>query len=203
MINKITTTLVLMMLFKTLACTQQAQPSWQLDVKKSKVIWNTGKRMGGHYGYLLFQYGNLTYSAKGEPVGGTFYMDMNSIHTTDNPNEAEGKKKDEELKENDFFASEQYPISTMVVKKITRIGSSTDYTVTGELTIKGITQSIEFKAAIITKNKTSHITAKVDISRQLWNIHSKPKLVSTDFLSGIKEKLVPDIHVSLDIYMNQ
>ena len=203
MINKLTTTLVLMMMFQTLACTQQPQPGWQLDVKKSKVLWNTGKMMGGHYGYFLFQYGNLEYSATGEPVRGTFYMDMNSIRTTDNPNEADGKKKDAELRDNDFFASDQFPIATMVVKKITRIGSSTDYNVAGDLNIKGINKPIEFKATIVTKNNTSHITAKVDISRQLWNIHSNPQNSSIDFLSGIKEKLVPDIHVSLDIFMNQ
>lgn len=203
MINKVTTTLVLMMMLKTVACTQHVQPTWKLDVQKSKVLWNTGKMMGAHYGYLLFQYGNLEFSPTGEPVRGTFYMDMNSIRTTDNPNVADGKKKDAELRENDFFASDQYPIATMVVKKITRIGSSQDFTVSGELTIKGITREIEFKATINTKNNTSHITAKVDISRQLWNIHSKPQAVSTDFLSGIKEKLVPDIHVSLDIFMNQ
>jgi polyisoprenoid-binding protein YceI len=203
MINKVTTTLVLMMMFHAVACTQQMQPAWKLDVQKSKVLWNTGKTMGGHYGYLLFQYGNLTYSPKGEPVSGTFYMDMNSIRTTDNPDEAGGKKKDAELRENDFFASDQFPIATMVVNKITRIGSSTDFAVAGELTIKGITKPIEFRATIITKNNTSHITANVDISRQLWNIHSKPQTGSIDFLSGIKEKLVPDIHVSLDIFMNQ
>lgn len=203
MINKITTTLVLMMMLQTVACTQPLQPGWQLDVQKSKVLWNTGKMMGGHYGYFLFQSGNLEYSPAGEPVRGTFHMDMNSIRTTDNPNEAGGKKKDAEIRGNDFFASDQYPVATMVVKKITRIGSSPDFTVAGDLTIKGITQPIEFTAAINTKNNTSHITANVDISRQLWNIHSKPQTISTDFLSGIKEKLVPDIHVSLDIVMNQ
>lgn len=203
MINKITTTLVLMMMLRTVACTQQLQPGWQLDVQKSKVLWNTGKMMGGHYGYFLFQSGNLEYSPAGEPVRGTFHMDMNSIRTTDNPSEAGGKKKDAEIRGNDFFASDQYPVATMVVKKITRIGSSPDYRVTGDLTIKGITQPIEFTAAINTKNNTSHISANVDISRQLWNIHSKPQTISTDFLSGIKEKLVPDIHVSLDIVMNQ
>ncbi len=203
MINKATTTLVLMMMFQTVACTQQLQPGWQLDVQKSKVLWNTGKMMGGHFGYFLFQSGNLEYSPAGEPVRGTFHMDMNSIRTTDNPNEAGGKKKDTELRGNDFFASDQYPIATMVVKKITRIGSSPDYRVAGDLTIKGITQPIEFTATINTKNNTSHITANVDISRQLWNIHSKPQTISMDFLSGIKEKIVPDIHVSLDIVMNQ
>lgn len=203
MINKATTTLVLMMMLRTIACTQPLQTGWQLDVQKSKVLWNTGKMMGGHYGYFLFQSGNLEYSVTGEPVRGTFYMDMNSIRTTDNPEEAGRKKKDAELRGNDFFASDQYPVATMVVKKITRIGSSPDYRVAGDLTIKGITKPIEFMATINTKNNTSHITANVNISRQLWNIHSKPQTISMDFLSGIKEKMVPDIHVSLDIVMNQ
>lgn len=203
MIHKATTTLVLMMMLRTIACTQPFQTSWQLDVQKSKVLWNTGKMMGGHYGYFLFQSGNLEYSVTGEPVRGTFNMDMNSIRTTDNPEEAGRKKKDAELRGNDFFASDQYPVATMVVKKITRIGSSADYRVAGDLTIKGITKPIEFTATINTKNNTSHITASVDISRQLWNIHSKPQTISMDFLSGIKEKIVPDIHVSLDIVMNQ
>ena len=203
MINKATTTLVLMMMLRTVASSQQMQPGWQLDVHKSKVLWNTGKMMGGHFGYFLFQSGNLEYSPAGEPVRGTFHMDMNSIRTTDNPDPAGGKKKDAELRGNDFFASDQYPVATMVVKKVTRIGSSPDFMVAGDLTIKGITKPIEFTATINTKNNTSHITANVDISRQLWNIHTKPQAVSMDFLSGIKEKIVQDIHVSLDIIMNK
>jgi polyisoprenoid-binding protein YceI len=192
-----------MIMFQAIACTQQLQPGWQLDVQKSKVFWNTGKMMGGHFGYFLFQSGNLEYSATGEPVRGTFRMDMNSIRTTDNPIEAGSKKKDAEIRGNAFFASGQHPIATMAVKKITRIGSSPDYTVAGDLTIKGITNPIEFTATINTKNNSSHITANVDISHQLWNIHSKPQVNSIDFLSGIKEKIVPDIHVSLDIIMNK
>ena len=203
MIYKVSTDLVLMMMFQAIACTQQLQPGWQLDVQKSKVLWNTGKMMGGHSGYFLFQSGNLEYSATGEPVRGTFHMDMNSIRTTDNPNEAGRKKKDAELRGNAFFASDQHPIATMIVKKITRIGSSTDYTVAGDLTIKGITNPIEFTATINTKNNTSHITANVDISHQLWKINSKPQANFIDFLSGVKEKIVPDIHVSLDLIMNK
>ncbi|MES2004807.1 MAG: YceI family protein [Bacteroidota bacterium] len=202
MIYKSSTTLVLMMMLQAIACSQ-LQPGWQLDVQKSKVLWNTGKMMGGHFGYFLFQSGNLEYSATGEPVRGTFHMDMNSIRTTDNPNEAGRKKKDAELRGNAFFASDQHSLATMVVKKITRIGSSMNYNVAGDLTIKDITKPIEFTAIINTKNNTSHITANVDISHQLWNINSKPQANSIDFLLGIKEKLVPDIHVSLDLIMNK
>jgi polyisoprenoid-binding protein YceI len=133
MIYKAFTTLVLMMTLQSIACAQQLEPGWQLDVKKSKVLWNTGKIMGGHSGYFLFHSGNLEYSATGEPLRGTFRMDMNSIRSTDNPDEAGRQKTDANLKKNEFFASDQHPIATMVVKKITRIGSSTDYTVGGTL----------------------------------------------------------------------
>ncbi len=202
MINKVTTALVLMMMLQSVACTQQ--PGWQLDVQKSKVLWNTGNVMGGHFGYFLFQSGNLEYSTTGEPVRGTFRMDMNSIRTTDNPNEAGRKKKDAELRGNAFFASDQHPSATMVVKKITRIGSSMNYYVAGDLTIKDITNPIEFTAAIDTKNNSSRIIANVDISHQLWNLAPKQKnKTQFDILSGVKEKLVPDIHVSLDIIMNK
>jgi polyisoprenoid-binding protein YceI len=203
MIHKASTTLVLMMMLQAVACTQQLQPGWQLDIQKSKVLWNTGKMMGGHSGYFLFHSGNLQYSATGEPVSGTFRMDMNSIRSTDNPNETGRQKTDANLRKKEFFASDQYPIATMVVKKITRIGSSPHFMVAGDLTIKGITNPIEFTATINTKNNTSHITANVDISRQLWKIDSKPQANSIDLLSGITEKLVPDIHVSLDLIMNK
>lgn len=203
MIYKASTTLVLMMMLQAIACTQQLQLGWQLDVQKSKVLWNTGKVMGGHSGYFLFHSGNLQYSAAGEPVSGTFRMDMNSIRSTDNPNEAGRLKTNANLRKNEFFATDQHPIATMVVNKITRIGSSLDFTVAGDLTIKGITNPIEFTATINTKNNSSHITANVDISHQLWNINSKPQANSIDFLSGIKEKLLPDIHVSLDLIMNK
>jgi polyisoprenoid-binding protein YceI len=103
-----------------------------------------------------------------------------------------------------FFASDKHPLATMEVKKITRIGSSMNYHVEGDLTIKDITQPIEFTANINTKNNTSHITANVDISHQLWGLDQKTQNKNTlDSLSAIKEKLVPYIHVSLDIMMNK
>jgi polyisoprenoid-binding protein YceI len=188
MIYKASTTLVLMMMLQAVACTQQLQPGWQLDVQKSKVLWNTGKMMGGHSGYFLFHSGNLQYSATGEPVSGTFRMDMNSIRSTDNPDEAGRQKTDANLRKNEFFASDQHPIATMVVKKITRIDSSMDFTVRGPYH-KRITNPIEFTANINTKNNSSHITANVDISHQLWGLNSKPQNKNTlDSLSGHQRK---------------
>jgi len=197
------TFLVLLLMLQPVAYTQLLPQTYQLDTKKSKILWNTGKLMGGHYGYLLFNSGSLQYSAAGEPLNGYFNMDMNSIRSTDNDKETARKRVDADLRKDDFFAADQYPAAVMSVKKITRIGSSVNFKVVGELTIKGITNPIEFIATINTKDNISHITANVDIHRQLWNINSKPQTISPDFLSGIKEKLVPDIHVSLDLILSK
>jgi polyisoprenoid-binding protein YceI len=203
MIAKASATLVLMMMLQAMSCPEKLPPGWQLDVQKSKVLWNTDM-MGRHSGYFLFQSGNLEYSASGEPVRGTFQMDMNSIRSTDNPDETRRQGTDAELRTNHFFASEKYPLATMKVKKITRIDSSMNYHVAGDLTIKGITQPIEFTAAIDTKNNSSHITASVDMPHLLWNLTPKPlNKNQLDSVSAIREKLVPYVHVSLDITMNK
>lgn len=193
------------MMLHALACTAKLSSDWQLDVKKSKVMWKTEKiLMGGHYGYFLFQSGNLEYSTAGEPVKGTFQMDMNSIRTADNPTEAGRRKKDAEMRLPQFFSSDKHPLATMQVTKITRIGSSTNYDVVGDLTIKGITHPIRFTATIETKNNTSHITANVDISHQLWDLGQKTyDKHRQDSLSAIRDKLVSLVHVSLDITMNK
>lgn len=200
---RLASTLLLMMLLAFEACTEKSQPGWQLDVKKSRVFWNTGKVMGAHYGYLLFQSGNLVYSAAGEPVRGTFRMDMNSIRTTDHPTQKGRQQKDAELRATQFFASGEYPVAVMEVKKITRIDSSINYHVAGDLSIKGITHPIEFIAAIDTKNNNAHITAEVNIAHQLWSISQKKDKHRLDSLSAIREKLVAYVHVGLDIVMNQ
>ncbi len=205
MIRQAATTVLLTLILFIGACTGTQQPGWQLDVQKSKVMWRTLKNMmGGHYGYFLFKSGNLEYSAAGEPVRGTFQMDMNSIHATDHPTEEGNKKKDGEIRLPRFLDTEKYPVATMEVKRITRIGSSRNYHVEGDLTIKGITQPIAFTATIDTKTNTSHITATVEISDRLWEIgekvHNQRRL---DSLSAVRETLIQLIQVSLDITMRK
>lgn len=197
------TFLLLVLMLQPVAYTQLLPQTYQLDIKKSKILWNTGKMMGGHHGYLLFNSGSLQYSAAGEPLNGYFNMDMNSIRSTDNEKETARNRVDGDLRKDDFFAADQYPAAVMSVKKITRIGSSVNYKVAGHLTIKGITNPIEFEAAITTKDNITHITANVDISRKLWNIDSKQQTITSDFLIAIKEKLVPDIHVTLDLLLSK
>jgi polyisoprenoid-binding protein YceI len=200
---KAATTLLFVILFQTMACTQKSPTDWQIDVQKSKVTWTTDI-MGRHAGYFFFKSGNLELSPAGEPLRGSFQMDMNSIRTTDNPTEAGNRKKEAEMRLPQFFDTDKHPVATMEVKKITRIGASMNYQVEGNLTIKEFTHPMSFTATIDTKGATSHITAKVDLSHQLWDLDQKtPDKRRVDSLAAIREKLVPHVHVFLDITMNK
>ena len=66
---------------------------------------------------------------------------MTTINTTD----LEGKGKtnlDGHLKSDDFFGTEKFPTATLVIKSIGE-KSANVYSVTGDLTIKGKTESIK------------------------------------------------------------
>jgi polyisoprenoid-binding protein YceI len=198
MLNKHSTILLLLIVFHLTAHAQQTK---QLDLKKSKILWNTGKTMGGHYGYFLFSSGNLVYSFGGEPLSGSFSMDMKSMRSTDKALDAAGNQRvDTRLLTEDFFAVDRYPISTMNVKKITRVGNSTSYKVSGDLTIKGVTNPIEFMATIQTTDSITTVTGNLDIHRLKWGIHPDPNAKPLDFLSAMAEKVVTDqIYVELNL----
>ncbi|WDZ99304.1 YceI family protein [Mucilaginibacter sp. SJ] len=177
-----------------------AQQTYHLDIKKSKVLWDTRKTMGGHYGYLLFKSGSLEYTAAGEPKNGAFSLNMNTMRSTDHADAAGNKKVDEELKKEGFFATDRYPEATMVVKEITRVGQSTNFKVTGNLTIKGISNPIEFMATVIKKNDIISAKANTTIDRLKWKIDMQPKQEAWDFFSAVKNTVVTDeIAVSLNL----
>jgi hypothetical protein len=193
--------LFLLLLLGTIHLGACAQQTHQLDTKQSKILWKTP--MGGHKGYLLFTSGSLSYSASGQPLTGSFRMDMTSIRVTDSTSAKNIEKSEATIRTKDFFAVGQYPAATIVTTKISRIPGSQAYTVNGDLTIKGITHAIEFTANIDKKDNSTHITAQIGILRHLWNIDFKPKN-SIDMITGLTGKIDgDDIYVTLDLLLNK
>ena len=181
-----------------------AQQTYRIDVKKSKILWSNRQTMGGHYGYLLFNSGNLNYTPGGEPADGAFSLDMNSIRSTDHTEAAANQKVDKELRTEGFFAVDRYPAAIMNVKQIVRMGNPATFKVTGDLTIKGITNAIEFMAAIKKNENTVNVIADLKIHRIKWNIGLRPQTNSWDLLSTLKDKLIDDeIKVSLNLVFNK
>lgn len=188
MINKLKITF-LIVLFQF---TVQAQQMYKLDVKKSKILWDARKTMGGHYGFILFNAGYLHYSATGKPQSGSFNINMNSIKSTDHKAEAANQKVDLQLKTVAFFNVPKYPTATMNVQQITQIGNSTNFKVTGALTIKGITNPISFTSTIKKNGNNIHATAKLQIDRIKWNIDHEPQPKSFNLFNTLKDKMIAD-----------
>lgn len=148
---------------------------YSLDINKSKLFWAGTKTVGTkHVGYILFKSGTLNTDAAGKPVTGDFIIDMKTMRSTDNPLPKDNQKVNDELGSDSFFSVDAYPETRMKVTAIRPTGVADQYTVAGNLTIKGITWPINFLANIKPAANKFTATAEFKIDRLKWNIHHKP-----------------------------
>ncbi|MDF2456163.1 MAG: hypothetical protein K0R51_2156 [Cytophagaceae bacterium] len=131
--------------FSALAFTA-ASITFNVDKTKSKVTWIGRKVTGEHTGTVNIADGKLTSDGK-NILGGSFDMDMTTITCTDLTDAEYNAKLIGHLKSDDFFSVDKFPKSTLAITKVTSTGNGT-YKINGNLTIKGITQPIEFPATI-------------------------------------------------------
>jgi polyisoprenoid-binding protein YceI len=187
MINK-SAILLFLVLFQFAA---RAQQTYQLDVKKSKILWDNRKTMGGHHGYILFNSGTFDFTPRNIIGNGSFIINMNSMSATDgdDAHNAVVKKK---LRADNYFAMDKYPTATMNVMQVIHVGYSTTYKIIGDLTIKGVTNPIEFTATLITKGNAIEATATTTIDRLKWHIDMQSPNQPWQLLSAIQNKLISD-----------
>jgi len=170
--------LALVVVLSTLSVTAQTK---KVDASKSSINWLAKKVTGQHSGTVNLKSGTLVFKGK-KLASGTFVVDMTSLTATDLTGEYLGKLNGH-LKSEDFFGTEKFPTATLVFKKI-GVKAPNVYTVTGDLTIKGITNPITFDLAT-TKN-TAATTFKVD--RTKYDI----KYNSASIFSSIGDKAISD-----------
>ena len=84
---------------------------------------------------------------------------------------------DKHLKNDDFFGVEKFPTANFVIKKVE--GNGADVKITGDLTIKGKTNSVSFPAKVTwNADKTvSAVAEKVVIDRTKYGIEYKSKSI--------------------------
>lgn len=170
--------LALVIALGTLSAT--AQTTKKVDAAKSKVLWLAKKVGGQHDGDVKLKEGNLVFKGK-KLAGGNFTVDMTTINTLDLQGEYKGKL-DGHLKADDFFGVEKFPTATLVFKQIGAKSANT-YTVTADLTIKGITAPVTFDIVV---NK-GVANAKLVIDRTKYDI----KYASKNF-GALADKAIDD-----------
>jgi polyisoprenoid-binding protein YceI len=152
-----------------------------IDASKSKITWLGKKITGQHEGTINFKDGYLIFKDK-VVAGGSFTVDMTTISNTDQT--GKGKTNLEaHLKSDDFFSVHNFPTSTLVFKTIANKGNNI-YSITADLTIKGITKPIKFDLAV----KGNTATANLVIDRTKYDI----RYGSGSFFENLGDKTIYD-----------
>lgn len=164
------------------ATTVTTAQSKKIDASKSNITWVGKKVTGSHEGTIKFKEGTITFKGA-KLTGGNFVVNMASIVCTD-LKAGEGKEKLEgHLKADDFFGTANYPTGTLVFTKVAAKQNGL-YTVTGDLTLKGITKPITFDMLV----QGSKATAALVVDRTKYDI----KYGSGSFFDGLGDKVIYD-----------
>jgi len=154
-----------------------------VDTSATKLSWLAKKVTGSHAGNINVSSGELTIDGV-KVQSGNFTIDMTSMVI----NEPGGNPRLlGHLKNDDFFSVEKFPTSTFVLTSVTQKSGST-YTIKGKLTIKGITQDIEFPAEIGFSGKTMTAKAKIIVDRTKFEI----KYRSANWVENLGDKAIYD-----------
>jgi len=147
-----------------------------LDTLNSRVEWKGYKILKSestsHFGTIKFESGDVT--VKDEKLeSGKFVADMNSLTSVDLKDDADQLGKlNGHLKSGDFFEVEKFPTASYEITKITPLAEG-DYNtlLDGNLTIKGITKPVAFKANVSLKDGVVSIaTEPKDIQREEFGV---------------------------------
>ncbi len=163
----------------------------------SKLIWEGYKpaQKATHTGTVNISEGILTVK-DGVLESGSFVIDMNTITVAD----LQGQMKDNleahlkgtaQGKENDFFNVAQYPTGKFEITKVTALENDAEGNtmIFGNLTLRGITKSIGFKANVNVANGSLTATTPLfKIDRTEWDI----KVLSQKFFDNLKDGFVDD-----------
>ena len=163
-----------------------------VNLETSTVDWVGKKITGTHSGTIDLQSADITIE-NDIITGGKFVIDMTSMAVTDLSGKG-AQKLAGHLKSEDFFGVEAFPTATLVITDVTKAGLRNELTVTGDLTIKGETQSVSFPATL-TADKAE---AQLFIDRTKFGI----KYGSGSFFDDLGDKAIDnlfELRISLDL----
>lgn len=163
---------------------------YTVQTKTSTLNW-VGKKVGGsHTGTIAIKEGTLTV-ANGKIETALVTIDMTTIRVTDEGMDDGTKGKlVGHLNSPDFFNVEEHTTAKFQLTAFTPIQSSTvaNYTVTGKLTIKGITHEITFPAIVRMSEGRIEASANLTFDRSKWDV----RYGSGSFFDNLGDKVIYD-----------
>jgi polyisoprenoid-binding protein YceI len=173
------------LLFLTISClfmlSVGAQNKLSADTTKTSLLWLGEKVTGQHTGTIKLQSGWLNWQ-NNKIASGEFDINMASLKETENNAMLLGH-----LKSDDFFGVSKFPLAKLVITGSTPFDKGSG-TVSGTLTIKDITNPIEFKATMQKKDEGTWFFANITVDRTKYNI----RYGSGSFFDNLGDKTIYD-----------
>ena len=135
-------------------------------------------------GLISISSGNFTVE-DGSISSGEIEIDMTSISAMKTGSNNGESMLTNHLKTADFFDVENFPISKFVIKDINKVDDF-NYLLTGDLTIKDVTKSVESKIIAYEKDGKIYIDGGITIDRSLFGI----KFGSSSFFENLGDKTI-------------
>jgi len=173
--------LVFLALSALFTLTVGAQTKLTADTTKTKLLWLGEKVTGQHTGTINLQSGWVNWQDN-KIVSGEFDINMTSLKETDNNAQLLGH-----LKSDDFFGVAKFPVAKLVLTGSTPFDKGSGV-VNGNLTIKGVTNPIEFKATMQKKDEGTWFFANITVDRTKYNI----RYGSGSFFDNLGDKTIYD-----------
>ncbi|MFN7014804.1 MAG: sodium/proton-translocating pyrophosphatase, partial [Bacteroidia bacterium] len=167
--------------------------TYSINAEEAKLEW-VGKKVGGqHNGTVNFISGNLLVE-NGVLSAGEFLIDMQSIECADIPKDDENYVKFiSHLKNQDFFNVDSFPQAKLLITRVETIEGNS-YKVTANLTIKNITNEVNFVARVFQMGDDAIMAeSSFSVDRTKYGIKFKSKT----FFSEFADNFIHD-----DIYFN-
>lgn len=162
-----------------------------LALSESTVKWTGKKLTGEHFGKINISEGSLFVDGD-QLSGGSFTIDMNTITVEDLTDAAQNKDLTDHLFSEDFFNVAQFNAANFEITGVEALAAADEagntHTISGNLTIKGITQGISFPAKVANNEAGINASAKFNIDRTLWDIKYK----SGKFFPELGDKVISD-----------
>jgi len=163
-----------------------AQKSMDLDLDKSKVEWFGRKVTGEHHGSVVLKSGTLDMNGA-SIVGGEFVMDMTTIKNLDIESDKYRNDLETHLRSDDFFGVDKFPESKFVIKESENLENG-EILVKGDISIKGITKSLEFKVSSHKHSESLHVSGIIVIDRTQFDI----RYGSGSFFDNLGDRTISD-----------
>jgi polyisoprenoid-binding protein YceI len=174
-------TLLLFVLAALFITNVAAQSKLNADTEKTKLSWLGEKVTGQHVGTINLQSGWLTMQDN-KITSGEFVIDMASLKDSE-----ANARLETHLKSDDFFGVEKFPTAKLVITGSTPFDKGSGV-VSGTLTIKGVSNPIEFKSTMQKKEDGVWFFANIVIDRTKYNV----RYGSGSFFDNLGDKTIYD-----------